>query len=286
MTCREERCACVTSFVARWPPWQAAWLVWSGPVRAEGEPIRIAYLAPLSGSLNVLGFEEWLKNFKAAADEVNARGGVPGGRKIEIVPFDNKGSPQESLLVFKQVVDQDIHYVAATISSVALALSDAIQKHNERNPGRRVLFLDYDAREPSLTESKCSFWHFRFVPHADMGMNVLTDYIAQHQDVHNVFLLNQDYAWGHSVAHAATAMLGRKRPDIRIVGNDLIPLGKVKDFSPYVAKIAASGADAVRLRLQDRDEGRCRENRPAVRLQDGTAGAVSGPIVRPSPGPG
>jgi branched-chain amino acid transport system substrate-binding protein len=40
-------------------------------------------------------------------------------------------------------------------------------------------------------------------------------------------------------------MLNKKRPDIEIVGDDLHPLGKVKDFAPYVAKIKASGADAV-----------------------------------------
>jgi branched-chain amino acid transport system substrate-binding protein len=209
------------------------------------ETIKIAYLAPLSGSLNVLGFEEWLRNFRAATDEINARGGVLGGTKIEIVPFDNKGSPQETLLVFKQLTDQNIRYVAATISSVALALTDAVAKHNARNPDQPVLFLDYDAREPSLTESKCNFWHFRFHPHTDMSLSVLTDYIARQPSVHKVFLINQDYAWGQSVSRGAVEMLARKRPDIKIVGNDLIPLGKVKDFSPYVAKITASGADAV-----------------------------------------
>jgi branched-chain amino acid transport system substrate-binding protein len=214
------------------------------PAHAQ-DSIRIAYLAPLSGSLNVLGFEEWLRNFRAAADEINARGGVLGGKKLEIVAFDNKGSPQESLLVLKQVTDQDIRYVAATISSVALVLTDAIAKHNARNPDRPVLFLDYDAREPSLTESKCNFWHFRFHPHSTMQLDVLTDTLARQPAVRKVYLINQDYAWGHSVSRDATEQLGRKRPDVRIVGNDLVPLGKVKDFSPYVAKIVASGADAV-----------------------------------------
>jgi branched-chain amino acid transport system substrate-binding protein len=40
-------------------------------------------------------------------------------------------------------------------------------------------------------------------------------------------------------------MLKQKRPDIQIVGNELHPIGKVQDFSPYVQKIIASGADAV-----------------------------------------
>jgi branched-chain amino acid transport system substrate-binding protein len=40
-------------------------------------------------------------------------------------------------------------------------------------------------------------------------------------------------------------MLKRKRPDIQIVGEDLHPIAQVKDFSPYVAKIKAAGADTV-----------------------------------------
>jgi branched-chain amino acid transport system substrate-binding protein len=143
------------------------------------------------------------------------------------------------------VTDQNIRYVATTISSVALALTDAVAKHNARNPDRPVLFLDYDAREPSLTESKCNFWHFRFHPHSDMQLNVLSDYVARQAAIRRLYLINQDYAWGHSVSRAAIEMLGRKRPDIQIVGNDLVPLGKVKDFAPYVAKIGASDADAV-----------------------------------------
>jgi branched-chain amino acid transport system substrate-binding protein len=60
-----------------------------------------------------------------------------------------------------------------------------------------------------------------------------------------VYLLNQDYAFGHAVSRAAKEMLKAKRPDVQIVGDDLHPLGKVKDFAPYISKIKASGADSV-----------------------------------------
>jgi branched-chain amino acid transport system substrate-binding protein len=105
---------------------------------------------------------------------------------------------------------------------------------------RPVLFFDYNALDPALTESKCNFWHFRFEAHADMQVNVLTDYLARQTSVHKVYLINQDYAYGQAVRRAAKEMLAVKRPDIQIVGDDLVPLGKVKDFAPYVAKIRAS----------------------------------------------
>jgi branched-chain amino acid transport system substrate-binding protein len=63
--------------------------------------------------------------------------------------------------------------------------------------------------------------------------------------VNKVYLINQDYSAGHAAATAARAMLAQKRPDISIVGDEFHPLGQVKDFSPYVAKIKASSADTV-----------------------------------------
>jgi branched-chain amino acid transport system substrate-binding protein len=218
-------------------------LSFQAPPAGAQEPMRVAFIAPLSGTF-ALVFEENLKLFRAVADDINAKGGVQG-RRIEIVAFDNKGTPQETLIVLNQAIDQDIRYVLATISSIALTISDALTKYNSRNPDKPVLFLNYDAREPSLTEDKCSFWHFRFQPHSDMQVKVLTDHLAARPASKKVYMINQDYAWGHSFQRAARENLAKRRPDIEIVGDDLVPLGKVKDFAPYVAKIRASGADAV-----------------------------------------
>lgn len=208
------------------------------------DSVKVAFLAPLSGTF-ALTFEEQLKEFRAAADDINARGGVLGGKKVEIVPFDNKGTPQETLIVLNKAIDQDIHYVLATISSIAITISEALVKYNSRNPDRPVLYLNFDARDPSLTEERCNFWHFRFEPHADMQMGVLTDYMAAQPSIKKMYFIHQDYAWGQSVRRVALELLKQKRPDIQIVGDDMIALGKVKDFTPYVAKIRASGADSV-----------------------------------------
>ncbi len=213
-------------------------------IAAPAEPIKIAFLGSLSGPFALQG-EETLKILQAAADLVNVRGGALDGRKFEIVAFDNKGNPQESLVVLKQAIDRDIRIVISGVSNVAHALSDALEKHNQRNPDQTTVFLDYGALDPALTEAKCSFWHFRFESHADMQVGVLTDYIAKLPAVKKVYLINQDYAYGHAVSRVSAELLAKKRPDIEIVANELIPLGKVKDFAPYVAKIRASGADSV-----------------------------------------
>ena len=209
------------------------------------EPVRIAEIDAFSGPFadQGIGFQN---HVRMAVDDINARGGVLGGRKLELVTFDGKANPQESLLALQQVIDQNIRIlVQASGSAVAAASIDAIAKHNSRNPDRSILYLNMGALDPALTNDKCSFWHFRFIPHGDMLLELLTNAIAQRKDVKTVYLINQDYAWGQSVSRDTRAMLARKRPDIRIVGDDLHSMGKVKDFSPYVAKIKAAGADAI-----------------------------------------
>ena len=128
---------------------------------------------------------------------------------------------------------------------MALAITDAVLKYNERNPGKEVLYLNYAAVDPALTNEKCNFWHFRFDADADMKMAAMTNAIAEDKNIKKVYLINQDYSFGKAVAAAANKMLAEKRPDIQIVGDELHPLQKVQDFSPYVAKIKASGADTV-----------------------------------------
>lgn len=210
------------------------------------ENIKIAFIDPLSGpfaSTGANGLAQW----QFAADYlVNEKGGLLDGDKIEIVPFDNKISPKESLIQLQVAIDQGIRYVAQGNSSgVANALTEAIDKHNRRNPDQQVLFLNYAAVDPALTNDKCNFWHFRFDANADIKMDALTDVIAKDQNIKKVYIIGQDYSFGKAVAAAAVKNLSEKRPDIEIVGNELHPIGKVKDFTPYARKIMAAEADAV-----------------------------------------
>ncbi len=211
---------------------------------AAADTLKIAAIEPLSGAFALQG-EEIIKQLRGISDLVNAKGGLYDSRKIEIIALDGKGTPQDSLVALNQAIDLQVSYVISNMSSVAHALNDGISKHNARNPDHRMLLLTIDARDPALTEAKCSFWQFRFHYHADTEVNFLTDYLAQQQTVHKVYLMNQDYAYGHAVERASKEQLVKKRSDIQIVGDDLVPLGKVKDFAPYVAKIKASGADTV-----------------------------------------
>ena len=210
------------------------------------EPVRIAFMDPLSGSFSSIG-NSGLKQLQFAADYLfNERGGILGGRMIEIVPLDNKQSPAETQLQFRRALSEEIRIIfQGNSSAVAIALNSAITKHNRRNPGQEVLQINYSAVDPVLTEDKCSFWHFRFDAHAVMKLNVLTDFIAMDEDIKKLYIIGQDYSFGHVVAETSIELMQQKRPDIEIVGSEFHPIGQVKDFTPYVTKIVASGADAV-----------------------------------------
>jgi branched-chain amino acid transport system substrate-binding protein len=211
-------------------------------------PIKIALIEGLSGPFGNTG-EAVFRNLLWAVERVNARGGVKlasGNRPLALQRFDSKGQAEEALSTLKSSIDEGAQFVMqGNSSATAAALIDAINKHNEREPGKRVLFLNYSAVDPILTNEKCSFWHFRFDAHADMRMTALMDVLKEDKALKSVYIIGQDYSFGHAVAREAKQQLSALRPDVRVVGDELHPLGRVKDFLPYAAKIKASGAQAV-----------------------------------------
>ncbi len=208
-----------------------------------GQTVKLMWIDPLSGLMGPVGNNQ-LKSLQFFNEKFNASN--PAGVKFEVLSVDNKLSPTESLNALKSAIDQGVRYVIqGNGSSVALALVDAINKHNERNPGKEVVYLNEAAVDPDLTNSKCSFWHFRFDGDTSMKMEAMTTFMKSQPDIKKVYLLNQNYSHGQQVVKFAKENLARKRPDIQIVGEDLHPLAQVRDFAPYIAKIKASGADSV-----------------------------------------
>jgi branched-chain amino acid transport system substrate-binding protein len=213
------------------------------PAAAE-DTVRLAYIDPLSGGGASIG-EVGLKTFQYLADVTNAQGGI-AGRKLEIVPYDNKLNAQETLVQVQKAIDAGIRFITqGNGSAFAAAIEDFVQKYNERNPGKEVLYFNYAAVDPLLTNDKCSYWHFRWDANSDIKMTALTNYMKPLTNIKKVYLINQDYSFGRAVHTEARKMLNAKRPDIEIVGDELHPLLKITDFSPYIEKIKASGADSV-----------------------------------------
>jgi branched-chain amino acid transport system substrate-binding protein len=215
----------------------------TAPVEAQDEPtIKIVYTDPLSGPFAQVG-DANLKQLQYIVSYVNATGGALG-RKFEIIPFDNKSQPAEALLALKSATDQGAPFLMqCSGSNIGAALIEGVEKHNRRNPENRILYINCGAVANELTNEQCSFWHFRFDLNA--GQKIETLVRALPQDIKKVYVLNQDYLFGQSVQRDVAKYLKQIRPDVQIVGDELIPLGKIKDFSPYISKITASGAQAL-----------------------------------------
>jgi branched-chain amino acid transport system substrate-binding protein len=215
-----------------------------GALAQSGETVKIAMIEGLSGPMANVG-QNQLKSWQFLAENLNGSKNA-AGVKFEIVGMDSKGAPQEALNTFKAAVDQGFRYITqGNGSGAALALSDAVAKHNERNPGKEVVYLNYAAVDPALTNEKCNYWHFRLDADTSQKMEALTSFMKDQPKVKKVYLLNQNYSHGQQVAKYFKEGMSRKRTDTQIVGEDLVPLGQVKDFAPYVAKIKQSGADTI-----------------------------------------
>ena len=214
-------------------------------------PIKLALIESLSGPFANTG-EAVFRNIVWATERVNARGGVQlpakagGPRPLAIQRYDSKGQNEEALSALRAAIDDGARVILqGNSSATAAALIDAINKHNSREPDKRVLFLNYSAVDPVLTNEKCSFWHFRFDAHADMRMAALMDVVRADTALKSVYLIGQDYSFGQAVLREAKRQLSAQRPDVAVVGDELHPVGRVKDFAPYAVKIKSSGAQAV-----------------------------------------
>jgi branched-chain amino acid transport system substrate-binding protein len=215
---------------------------------SNADPIRLALIESMSGPFANTG-EAVFRNLLWAVERVNARGGIKlpqGARLLRLDRYDSKGQNEEALSALRSAIDDGARVVLqGNSSATAAALVDAIEKNNDREPGQRVLFLNYSAVDPALTNERCSFWHFRFDAHADMRVTALMNVVKDDAALRSVYLIGQDYSFGQAVLRESKRQLGLARPDVRVVGDELHPLGRVKDFAPYAGKIIASGAQAV-----------------------------------------
>lgn len=216
--------------------------LWGPGARAADDTIKIGYIDPFSGAF-AQGGDTSLKMFQFVLDYINNKGGALG-KKFELVTFDDKLQPAEALIALKSVIDQNLPFVMSCVgSNVGSALIDAVTKHNTRNPDNRLLLLNCGQLATELTNEQCSFWHFRFV--GSVEMRAVARIKSLPPSVKTVYLLNQDYLFGQSIEKDTKKYLALYRPDIKIVADEFIPLMQIKDFSPYITKIKASGAQSL-----------------------------------------
>jgi branched-chain amino acid transport system substrate-binding protein len=119
-----------------------------------------------------------------------------------------------------------------------------VRKHNLRNPGKEILYINLGAEAMELTGEKCHFYHFRYTTTVPMRVNALVKAMKAAGDLGTkVYSINQNYSWGKDMETAivAAAPMG----GYAVVEKVLHDVNKIQDFAPFVAKIKAAAPDTV-----------------------------------------
>ncbi|HEU6455012.1 MAG TPA: ABC transporter substrate-binding protein, partial [Roseateles sp.] len=179
-----------------------------------------------------------------AIDKVNASGGW-NGEPVQFVEYDNQGGPAGASDKLKAAIADGVQIVVQGASSaIGGQITEDVRKHNMRNPGKELVYINVGAEALELTGEKCNFHHFRITGNAQVRIKVLVQGMKQAKALGSkVYSINQNYSWGQDVERAIldNAAAG----GYTVVEKTLHDVNKIQDFSPYVAKIAASGAQTV-----------------------------------------
>ena len=209
----------------------------------QAAPLKIALVETLSGPAAPTG-QLFRISLRSSLDIINASGGW-NGEPVQLMEYDNQGGPSGAADKVKAAIADGAHMIVqGAASSVAGQITEDVRKHNLRNPGKEVVFLNVGGEANEFVGEKCHYFHVRFSPYATLRMKALMGVMRAEKVMGDeVFAMNQNYSWGQDI-EKATIEYGSSM-GYKVVDKVLHDLNKVQDFSPYVAKIAASKADTV-----------------------------------------
>ncbi|MGD0623257.1 MAG: branched-chain amino acid ABC transporter substrate-binding protein [Thermodesulfobacteriota bacterium] len=209
----------------------------------QAEPLRIGIVESLSGPQTLVG-KQTVTAVQFVVEKVNAQGGF-NGSLIEIKEYDNQGGTSGAADKVKAAIADGVQIVVQGASSaIASQVTEDIRKHNLRNPGKELIYLNVGAEALVLCGEKCHFHHFRFNPNADIRVNALAAAMKETGDLGTrVYSINQNYAWGQDMENAIVKFAPLY--GYTVIGKVLHDVNRIQDFSPYVAKIKAANPDSV-----------------------------------------
>ena len=207
----------------------------SSSVLAE-RPITILLIDAMSGPAKSLG-DRYFQAMQFAEEEINAKGGLMG-RKVKMVKEDSQVKPDVAIRKAQKYLlkDEVDIIVVATGSHVAKGVKNLTKESN-------IPFINLTMND-AATGKEFSPHSIRLVYSSAMMARCLINYIANYKDFKKFYLINQDYSYGRDMAASFKEELKRQIPDAKIVGEDYHPLFS-KDFSPFLTKIKASGAQCI-----------------------------------------
>jgi branched-chain amino acid transport system substrate-binding protein len=210
---------------------------------AFADPVKIGVIETLSGPQAASG-QLYRAAARYAVEKMNAEGGW-NGQPVQLVEYDNQGGPAGAADKLKAAIADGVHIVVQGASSaVGGQITEDIRKHNLRNPGKEMIYVNVGAEAQELTGEKCHFHHFRFSGNAPVRTKALVMAMKQSNALGSrVYAINQNYSWGQDMEQAIVDTAGAG--GYQVVEKTLHDTNKIQDFAPYVAKIGAARADTV-----------------------------------------
>ncbi len=196
---------------------------------AQAEPVKIGFMATLSGPSAALGVH--MRNgFQLAMKEL---GNTLGGLPAEVIVVDDELKPDVGVAKAKSLIERDKVDVLAGIvfSNVMMAVSKVALDAG-------VITISTNAGPSPLAGKGCSASFFQISTQNDMNHEVMGKY-AQDKGYKRMVLMAPNYQAGKdSLAGFRRYYRGE------VIEEMLTPLGQL-DFSAEITKIAAASPDAV-----------------------------------------
>ena len=210
---------------------------------AMAEPLKIGIIESLSGAQTSTG-RLYANAVAYGVDQINAAGGF-NGEPVIVTEYDNAGGATDAANKFREAVDDGVDIIFQGASSaIAGQLTEDVRKHNIRNPGNEVMFINLGGEAMELTGDKCQFYHFRFTTTAPMRVNALVAAMGEAGDLGDkVYSINQNYSWGQDMEAAVEAAAAQG--GFEVVDEVLHDVNKIQDFAPFVARIKSAEPDTV-----------------------------------------
>ena len=191
----------------------------SAPAMAQGQPVKIGELNSYS---RFAAFAVPYRNgMQLAQDEINAKGGMLGGRKLEIVFRDDGSTPGDAVRVAEELLTREnVSFLAGTfLSNVGLAVADFANQ-------KKTLFLATEPLTDAITMGAGNSYTFRVRPSTYMQTKMLVEAVKA-KGVKKWAIVAPNYEYGQSAAANFKKLIKVATPDAEIVGEQFPALGKI-----------------------------------------------------------
>jgi len=212
----------------------------AGPALAQSkEPVKIGLSAAVSGGSAASG-EAIKRGLQIAIDEINAKGGVLGGRKLELVVRDDEGNPQKGVTIARELVEREKVVAVFGGLHTTVALAQVPVWHELKTP-----YMGAWAAGTNITRNGQSpNYVFRVSANDDYVDRFLSRYAMETMKKSKPGLLLENTPWGQSNETGLTKWFGEK--GVKAVGVERFNWGD-PDMSPQLLRLKSAGADHIVL---------------------------------------